>query len=125
MGRRAIVAYFSFGKLHRREQPIAMKTRAQFKQARNDLLEFFSKVIVEPRVEKRIVDRRRHGDDVRRQEQGFVMLELGTAKFSHHVNDVQRQPADGEDHHHGDEHAVRSLLAKDLDFFANARSARQ
>ena len=88
-------------------------------------MEFFAKVVVQPGVEEGIVDGRGHGNDMGAEKEHFVVFQFGTMEFSDHVNDVQGQPADGKDHHHGDQHAVRAFLPADFHFFASARATGQ
>ena len=62
---------------------------------------------------------------MRAEKENLVVGQCCSMELGHHVDNVQRQPADGEDNHHGDQHAIRAFLAADFDLFAYARSAWQ
>lgn len=81
-----------------------------------DAAELDEEVLVHPGVEERVVDRRAHRDDVRREERQqevVPLLDLGVV-LEQEEDDVQRKPAADEDDRHGDQHPVRPLLPDDL-----------
>lgn len=78
------------------------------KQARQNLLEFLSEILVQPRVEKRIVHNRRHGKQVTCEEEEvviFVLVEVHIEVIED-VDEVEGKPAHAEDRHHKHQHLV-------------------
>jgi len=77
------------------------------------LLKFLLEVVVHPCVQERVVDIRAHGDHVRdeKREKKIAPPHHGTAVFLRHQQQIQRQPADHEYRHHGNEHPIRASFA--------------
>lgn len=86
-------------------------------QTRKDVLEFLPEVLVEPRVQEWIVNHRRHGEQMRCEEEEVVILilvEIET-KVVEDVDNVQGQPAHPKDGHHQHQHLIgRCFLAEHL-----------
>ena len=85
-------------------------------EARQDVFELLAEVLVEPGVEERVVAGGAHGDGVRDEEE---QVEVGPVRPAEaqvggdvvqDVHQVQGQPGEAEDGHHGDQHAVGAPL---------------
>jgi len=77
------------------------------------LLEFFFEVVVHPSVQEGTANSRDHSDHVRNEEneKKVVPLHHRLVVVLRHQQQIQRQPADDEYRHHGDEHPIGALLA--------------
>jgi len=78
-------------------------------------------------MRERVVDSGAHGDDVgdeENEENVAPFADLLFVVLEQQVDDVERQPADDEDGHHGDQHAVGASTAADLLLLTTACSSR-